>query len=71
MFPERAEIRIYLVISFAVNAFESVRIQFLLFHFKSKQVDFEVCLATPCEVSVIFTFVWSIIFNVFQTLISV
>jgi len=54
MLSERAKIGVSLMISLTVNAFKRVRAQFPLFYFKSRQVDFEICLATSCEIMVVF-----------------
>jgi len=57
MFSEWADVGICLVIAFVVNAFEHVRVRFILFHLKPWQVDFEVCLTAPHKFSVMFGFV--------------
>ena len=61
---ERAEVRVSLMVAFAVNAFKRVEAQFPLFHFKSGQINFEIHLATPCKMLVMFTLVSTIALNV-------
>ena len=68
MLPERAHIGVSLMIAFAVKSFKQVRTQFPIFCFKSGWVDFEICFATPYEMSLIFTLVWTIALNELQSL---
>jgi len=68
MLPERAKIGVSLMISLTVNAFKRVRAQFPLFHFKSRQVDFEICLATSCEIIVVFVLIRTFTLDTLQSL---
>jgi len=47
-----------------------VRVWFLLFYFKSGQINFEICLATSCKMSMMFTLVRPIALDIPQTLDS-
>ena len=57
MLPKQAKIEVSLMISLAVNAFKRVEAWFFLFCFKSGQINFEILLATPCKMPVMFTLV--------------
>ena len=66
--PEKTDIRISLMIVFAIQALEAVRSRFTLFCFESGYVSLKVCFAIPSEMSVVFNFVETIVFNIPQTL---
>jgi len=66
--PERTNIGICLVIILAVNALEHMGVWFALLGFKTREVDFKVCLATPCKISMMFNFIWFIALYVPRTL---
>ena len=53
MSPEGTSIRVGLIITFTVQAFEEVRTWFTLLGFQIQGVGFEVCLAIPSKMSVI------------------
>jgi len=63
--PEWALIRIGLVIFPTVGAFERVGAWFTLFFFKTRWVQFFVCLAAPPEFMVVLRFVRPITFDAF------
>lgn len=60
---KRASIRVSLVIIFVVQAFEVIRVWFILFYFKLRGIDFKICFAITREVVVMFNFVWPIVFD--------
>jgi len=66
--PKRTCVRVYLIITFAVKAFERIRIWFALLSFKTRRICLKACLVVSGEVTVMFNFVWSIIFNTSRTL---
>jgi len=68
--PEWALIRISLVVSPTVGAFERMGTQFTSFCFKMQWVQFFVCLAAPPEFAVVLRFVRSIAFDIFRLLDS-
>ena len=68
MLSERAKIGVSLMISLTVNVFKRVRAQFPLFYFKSRQVDFEICLATSCEIMVVFALMRTVTLDTLQSL---
>jgi len=63
--PEWALIRIGLVVSPTVGAFERVGTQFIPLCFKMRWVQFFVCLAAPPEFAVVLRFVRFIAFDAF------
>ena len=54
MFPEWTDIRVSLVVSFAVGTLEGMRARFALFCFKSGRVSFSIRLTTPTEFPMMF-----------------
>jgi len=60
MMPEKAGVRVSLMITFTVYILEGVRAQFSLFGFKTQGIGLEVSFATPSEMAIVFRFVWSI-----------
>jgi len=66
MFPIQIFIIVSQVIIFAINAFEYVRTWFPLFGLKSREVQFEVYLAAPGHISVIFDFIGATAFLIFE-----
>ena len=56
------------MILWAVNIFEWMRTWFPLFCFKSGWVYLEICLVAPYKVLIMFAFIRSITFDIFQTL---
>jgi len=68
MLLERVIIGVSLMIAFLVNVFKSIGVQFLLFHLQSGLISFEVCLIAPGELSMMFTFMWTIVLNILQSL---
>ena len=65
VFPIRAFVVIGYVVAFTVNTFESMRVWFTLFGFETWRVQFEVSLAAPSHVSVIFDFMRATAFLTF------
>jgi len=63
MFLEGADIRISLMITFAVQALEAVRIWFTLFSFQSGWISLEVCFIAPHKISMVLDFVGAIGFR--------
>ena len=57
MLPKQVKIEVSLMISPTVNAFKRVVVWFSLFCFKSGQINFEILLATPRKMPVMFTLV--------------
>ena len=71
MFSKRAHIQICLVVSFAIQVFEQIRVRFTLLCFQSWRVCLEVHLVTLGKVMVMFYFIRSIKFDVFWPLNSI
>ena len=65
---ERAKIGVGLMITFTDRIFKRVWAWFLLFCFKFGWVNSKIHFVIPCEMSVMFTLVWTIILNVLQFL---
>ena len=68
MTSKRAHIRICLMITFIVKAFERIRIWFTLLSFKVRRIHLKVYLAASDKITVIFNFVWSVTFNILRIL---
>jgi len=66
--PERTNIGVCLVIILAVDTLKCMGVWFALLGFKTREVDFKVCLATPCKMSMMFNFMWFIALYVPKTL---
>jgi len=63
MSPEVTDIRVHLMIAFAVQVLEAVRAGFTLFGFESSQISLEVHFVVPSKMSVMLDFVGAIAFN--------
>ena len=57
VFPKKAQIKVSLMVTLIVRAFERVEIRFLLFCFESKRTDLEVQFATSHKMLVMLTLV--------------
>ena len=68
MLPERTDIRVGLVISFAVRTLEGMRARFTLFCFKSRRISFSIRFTTPTEFPMMFRFVGPVAFDAFGSL---
>jgi len=64
MSPEVTDIRVHLMIVFAVQALEAVRAGFTLFGFESGQISLEVHFVTPSKMSMMLDFVGAVAFNI-------
>jgi len=68
MSPVGAFIIICHVFAFAVDTFEGMRAEFILFSFQSKGICFEVCFTAPCHISVMFNLVRPTTFLTLRTM---
>jgi len=68
--PERALIRVSLMIPLAIQAFEHVRAWLFLFCFKYKRISFWIYFAISSKVTMVLRFVRTIAFNTPRTLYS-
>ncbi len=57
VFPEWANVTVYLMVIFAVDIFETVQTRFSFQSFELKNISPEVSLVTSCYISVVFEFV--------------
>ena len=57
VFPEWANVTVYLMVTFAVDIFETVQTRFSFQSFELKNISPEVSLVTSCYISVVFEFV--------------
>ena len=58
------------MITFTIQAFKRVKAWFVLFCFGSWWINFEICLAVPGEVTVVFCLVRFVVLNIFRSLYS-
>ena len=65
VFPKRTKVRVSLVVISTVKAFKDIGAGFSLFDFQSGGISLAVTFATPCEVLVMFIFMWTITFDIF------
>jgi len=65
MLPEKTKVRVYLVVTSTVKAFEGVRARFALLGFQSREIKLAIIFTTPCKMSVVFRFVGTITFGIF------
>jgi len=70
MFPKWTICRIDLVFAFTVEAPERMEARFTLLYFKSKRVNFIVCLTVPCKFSMMDGLMQAITFYTFYPLNS-
>ena len=68
VFSEQIVITICLVITLAVDIFERVSIWFSFLCFKPQKIHLEIGFAILCYFSVIFQFVWTIVFLTFWSM---
>jgi len=68
MLPERTDIRVSLMIPFAVGTLEGMRARLALFGFKSRRIGFCIRFTAPTEFSMMFRFVQPIAFDTFGSL---
>ena len=61
---ERTDIKVSLIIVFAIQALKAMKTEFTLFGFKFMQISIQVCFATPSKISVVFNFIEAVIFNI-------
>jgi len=61
--PEQTSVRVCLVVTLAVDAFEGVGARFALFGFKMREVSLEVSFAVPGKVIMMFCFMETIAFQ--------
>lgn len=54
-----------MIVALVIQVFEGVRTWFVLFHLKSQGVGFEISLVTLHKLLVVFSLMWSVVFNVF------
>ena len=64
MVPEWTSIRVCLVVTLAVDAFEGMGTIFTLFGFKTREISLEVSFAVPSKVIMMFHFMGAIAFQV-------
>ena len=62
IFPEKIQIRVYLMIVLVVQVLKRVGAQFALLSFKPRRISFVVCFITPSKVLIIFGFMGTIVF---------
>ena len=61
---EKTDIKVSLIIFFAIQALKAMRTEFTLFGFKFMQISIKVCFATLSKMSVVFNFIEAVIFNI-------
>ena len=57
VFPEWANVTVYLMVTFVVDTFETIQTRFSFQSFELKNISPEVSLVTSCYISVVFEFV--------------
>ena len=57
MFPEQTLVKVCLVITMTIQAFEYIQAQFTFLCFKLERIDFVICLTTPPKLIMMFGFV--------------
>ena len=68
MLPEWTTIVIYLIFALVIDILEWISIRFFFFCFKSGKICFKVCLTTLHHFPVMFNFIRTVIFLVFETI---
>jgi len=63
--PEKIKIKVCLVVTSTVEAFEGVGARFTLFGFQSRGIRLAITFAILCEILVVFRFVVTITFGTF------
>lgn len=57
VFPEWANVTVYLMVTFVVDTFETIQTRFSFQSFELKNISPEVSFITSCYISVVFEFV--------------
>ena len=57
VFPEWANVTVYLMVTFVVDTFETIQTRFSFQSFELKNISPEVSLVTSCYISMVFEFV--------------
>ena len=70
MLLEKIKIKVCLVVTSTVEAFEDVGARFTLLGFQSRGIRLVITVATPCKMSVVFRFVVTVTFGTFWSLNS-
>jgi len=65
IFPERAFVVVDHIVAFVVDTFEGIEVQFVLFGFESRRVNFIVSFAALSYILMIFEFVETVAFLAF------
>jgi len=68
---KRTSVQVCLIIASTIGAFEWVREWYTLFGLKSQRVCFFVSFATPSKLTMMFEFMRTIVFNIFDLLSSI
>ena len=70
MFPKKTLVRVYLIITMAVEVFEGIGAWFALLGFQSRRIGFTVCFIAPSKVLIVIRFIGAITLDVFSSLDS-
>ena len=65
VFPEWAQIAIYLIITFAIDILKAMWIGFAFGDFKLERIGFEICFVVLCYISVVFNLMGTVVFLIF------
>jgi len=68
IFSEWILVRVCLVISMIVQAFECIQVWFIFLCFKSGRIDFVICLIAPSKLVVVFSFMWTTALDISRSL---